>query len=737
MQNNIKHIVRLAQQQALSSFAELVAHMLVESKALIGDAVRSAPATEQAALHAASYWLTEKERLFRQVMLAKFTTLLERAMETMHTDLRAGLHDFSADSLSLVDDDVMTRQVELDRLAVRLRDVDEMSLGRINLMIANLHGVSKVRERENPFRPYLLARALYESVREMAKDTAMAKVLFEHLAVAMANRLPGYYAAILGNFEARGLDARLLAQPSEMTPAQRERLNAQYAAGGGHVHGLQELVRQVLHERGTAPRHLAAGADEAGVTGITGTSGVSGGSGQAARPPHPQRSWLNAHLRQLQHADYGAGDGATAASAAPAPLVLAEQLAEKADPHSRVTMDLVGLAFDYIAHEALLHGDMRAVLLRLHVPFLRAAVLDPQLLQEHGHPARSLLDRLGTLAAAMQAEAGGLRALPGAAARLIDQLRQQFDADCAVFATAERELDSVVAAMLAHASPLYTRLGEAVEAADVSGARVQAAQAALAALLAPLRLDTRLATFIDTVWTPVMLRAGGGGVIDASLLPELIWSTQEKVAPDDRAMLMRALPDLVRRIRAGIALLDLPPAEASAALDQLVAIHMDVLGQRLAPGGLSTGLDWLHLHFGPLAPEAAGTPAASAAAADVLAPPALEAALAQADVPAVVYGEPAWRESLPVDQEWLLRARPGASFETLVDGQFIVVRLETVSADHGVFIFSAPAPALPLVYRKHALLAAIDGGALRPVEYAPLFERAVSAAMAGLAAPPG
>jgi hypothetical protein len=194
---------------------------------------------------------------------------------------------------------------------------------------------------------------------------------------------------------------------------------------------------------------------------------------------------------------------------------------------------------------------------------------------------------------------------------------------------------------------------------------------------------------------------------------------------------MRALPGLVRRVREGIALLGMPEAQSQAALDQLAGVHMDVLGQRLAAGGPSTSLDWLHVHLAPL--SAAGT--ASIAVAAQLPAAAIDAVLEQHGMRARVFAEPEVRDALPVDEEWLARARPGAHFETLIDGALGVVRLDSVSADQSLFVFSTPAPALPLVYRTHALLAAMHAGAIRPVEYAPLFERAVSAAMAGLGAP--
>jgi hypothetical protein len=189
---------------------------------------------------------------------------------------------------------------------------------------------------------------------------------------------------------------------------------------------------------------------------------------------------------------------------------------------------------------------------------------------------------------------------------------------------------------------------------------------------------------------------------------------------------MRTLPDLVRRVREGLDLLGMSPPESKAALDQLVAVHMDVLGKRIAPGMPSMGLDWLRLHFAQF--TAAGVSSASAP----VAPAQIEAALAARGLRATLYSGPALREPLPVEGEWLVRARPGAGFEAMVDGTFVAVRLVAVSAHHTAFVLSMPEPAPPLVYRKAALLAAMHDGTLRPVEYAPLFERAVGSVMAGV-----
>ncbi|MCA1481831.1 hypothetical protein, partial [Bradyrhizobium sp. NBAIM08] len=70
-----------------------------------------------------------------------------------------------------------------------------ISLGRINLIIAQMHDEVEVRERENPFRPYLLARALHEGLRVIARDETTQKLLFDTMSLAMASQVPGFYSS--------------------------------------------------------------------------------------------------------------------------------------------------------------------------------------------------------------------------------------------------------------------------------------------------------------------------------------------------------------------------------------------------------------------------------------------------------------------------------------------------------------------------------------------------------------
>ena len=66
---------------------------------LTGAMVTAAPA-EQRAVSQARALLRVESNTLRKRMESYFVEYLERAMQTMHTDLRAGLHDINADNLT-------------------------------------------------------------------------------------------------------------------------------------------------------------------------------------------------------------------------------------------------------------------------------------------------------------------------------------------------------------------------------------------------------------------------------------------------------------------------------------------------------------------------------------------------------------------------------------------------------------------------------------------------------------
>ncbi|WP_167087803.1 DUF1631 family protein [Massilia frigida] len=760
-----KRVFQLAKQPALSGFNVLATKTLAEAEVNLEKALKGAARSNERLLMNERQGLREHGTVLLARMQHHFAEYLERAMQTMYMDTRASLEEISADNLTLIEDDVVTRQIEIDRMVMRLRDAGQPNLGRLNLMIAQLHGDPEVRERENPFRPYLLARSLHEALRETIRDEAQSKGLFDILSVAMVHCLQGYYVAIEEVFKSRGVSSKLTARPTALTRAQRDRLAWQKAAeqlighgvaaeqlighgmAGGradtqlgkpaqpkqarmlpelrrmmqqhgellpgapaqpHAPDLQEMVWNLFNQPKTPrpPRH-----DE-----VPAPAPASGGQARIA---------LDAQLKEMQQAQPAP---AVRGARAPGPLDLRARLADAAGSEpDRVTVDLVSLLFESIVHDEQLPDGVRQQLGRLHVPFLRAAMLDPSMLHDARHPARRLLDRIGTVATGITPEMACYPALEDEIDTVLDGVLARFDTDMTTFADGQRKLDQFVSTLLPRGDVGLARCIDAIGAVEASSARQSDTATTLGALLDPLDVDPRIGNFITDMWSRVLVHPGGDAAASQAMLAELVWSAQEKNTPEERAQMVRMLPSLVKRVREGLAAIGMGETVSKAALDQLVMVHMDVLGQRQPPSANAMDLEQLRAHFAAFGEEReAGQDAVSIGHAQ------LEAALEQRGIRAELYTDAGKSAAHATDErEWLGMALPGAGFELAVDGRYVPARLSAVSPRGSLYLFSVKGQAAPSTFTRDALLAAMQNETLRTVEHAPVFERAVESLMAG------
>lgn len=742
MQSSIP-VVTLAQKEALAAFAQLADAMIDAVEVSTNQALRTASLHEQRVLGEVRSFLRDDGRAFRRKLVAAHEGLLERAMQTMHTDLRSGMREVRADSLSLIEDDVVTREIEVHRLVTRLRDADQISLGQINLIIAQLHGVSEVSERENPFRPYLLARALQETLRQMMGMNAPATVLFQHCSVSMATGAGKYYSRIRAVFEAQGVRSRLMARPTAANRAERDRaawqraadqLNGKVAAApnapeeetGSLMPRMQRMLEIVQYEGTAAQNGTASQARNLQELVLEVFQQPRGSRVPRKVPDEIGRARLNQRLLELQRSAASAAAG----EAAESPLALRDRIADVASPHDRLTIDLVGLLFEFIRHDEQMAAPMRHQLVRLHLPFLRAALLQPTLLQDPGHAARRLLDRAGTLSAGIATATPMDSVMLIEMHRIVSDILTRFDSDPKVFGEGEAALDRAYLRLLATRDPAAARAAPALTRAETAGAALDAVRAALRALLEPVQADRRMIDFIVTSWSQVMVYCHDTHPSYRAMLPELLWSAQEKPGPEDRTLLMRLLPDMGKRLRAGLAQVAMPEQQVKEALDKLMVVHMDVLAnKRLRSNAVRLSQQALNQEMLRFKPEQL---IAQARAEGAIAPSGhdLQASLSAVGIAAVVCADPAGFIEQPTDPDYLEWARQGTPFEVLVGTDYQPLMLEAASAAGMAYLFR-PQHGNPVVYTRQSLLAAMRDGILRPVEHAPLFERAVGSLMTG------
>lgn len=729
----LKRVLALALEEAQTGFATLCKRMTDQADEVLGEALRTAPTAEQRLAGACRVFLREQGAALRARMERSYAGLLARAMQTMHTDLRTGLHDFRADTLTLIDDEVVTRQIEVERLLLKLRDADELSLGHLNLIIAQMHGDSEVRERENPFRPYLLARSLYDALHAMVADEAQSKLLFDTLSQAMTAELGDFYTRLREVFESRGIRSRLVARPSALNRLEQERLAWQRAATGqadvdlamrqrvARLGAVQQEIRQeppsILQGQPNMPTKPEL---QELVFSMFNPSGVRR---SAPQPQNTLRVQLDTALRQLQREH--------AASGLQPPLALLDRMANLPHGSERIVVELVGLLFEFILNDEQLPKPIREQLCRLHSPFLRAALNDLAVLQGAHLPARHLLDRIGSAAVGIGAESPLMQPLQGEVERLVNQVLQQYEHDASVFADASLELDGFIAGLLRECDPIVRRAMPAFERAVKVAPFLASLADNLRSQLESVNVDRRMMDFITGTWAQVMVHTYGREQDYGKLLPELVWSAQEKILPEERSVLMKMLPALGRELRAGLAAIGMSEADAQAALDQLVSLHMDVLSNNMPmPTTPRMNVAALRERFAAID---AGQPGLVASThADALPGQAqFRAEFALHGILATVQPDPALAPVTSYEDEWLQWAQAGNGFELLSGDSYVPLRLGAVAPRNAGFLFTAPDHATPLVYSRAALLTAMRDGSLRPIEYSPLFERAVESLMTG------
>ena len=734
-------IIRLAKDHALRSFSALAEQTVVEADSMTTRAMGGAHGVELSNLVVVRGFLRGEARTLRARMDRHFAGLLDRAMITMHAyQHRGSPQEIDYSTLKLIDDDVVTSQIEIERMVGRLREAEQVELGRVNLTIAIMHNDREARERENPFRPYLLARALYEALRELMWEESQSKLLYDALGLAMANRLPGFYAGILEVFEAGGITARLTARPSAQSRADAER--AAWKRAAQHMRGVSPAGVRIMplspEQQQVQDRLLPK------LQRLHDLQLLDGGAGgrkqdlldmvwdtfhkpKGTRLPRPERA--PGERTGLDQTLLGLQQHVAAGLAPPKPLALRELVdAAEVDPEQKRIMDIVALLFESIVGDEMVGAPMQVQLARLYLPFVRAALQYPELLYEAQHPVRRLLDRLGSVGAGVTPASPCHAALQDEVHNIVGSVLDLFDDDLHLFGDSESALDDHVAQHLTAADPAMAVCIDAIDEAEADSARLAGAGRALSAALQPLQIDPRLADFILGTWARVLSHPGSDAEKAIALLPELLWSAQEKTTPEDRAAMMKMLPGLVRQVREGMASIALPEAPSKAAFDRLVAVHMDVLGNKQERARWLISLERFREHFAGFA-------------IDAVAPAEhnehwvggfeLEAALARRGVSVTLHAKAAARLTRSSDADWLSWASPGTGFELKIEGRYRQALLCAVSEGGGAFVFKVAEEAQGVIFLRAPLLEAMELGNLRPLEPAPLFDRAVESLMAG------
>jgi hypothetical protein len=377
----------------------------------------------------------------------------------------------------------------------------------------------------------------------------------------------------------------------------------------GHAQEIMARLMNVLVSRGSV--HFANSA--AGASGVTGGQMHAPGPTPALQillqPRLPQRSKQAAgpvlspseRMEQLERALAGevgtddvdsdsAVDTQIIDVAIPVEQALTELKENSAElkkaaetPSEKATVEIVALMFQSILNEDRIPPSLRVWFARLQVPVLRLALAEPDFFSSQHHPARRLIDRMGSCALGFAPDANQVtgQALENEIRRIVQVIEQYPETGRRVFELSFNEFEKFLSKHLQTAGTVNQLVTVAQQVEQKETLTVQFT-IELRKQLDVMTVHDDIREFFFKVWAEVLAVASvkfgpkHEEMSDLKLVAvDLLWAASAKPNRQERSKVIAQLPMLLQRLRKGMSLLGL----TENAQEQHIKVLSNVLSQ--------------------------------------------------------------------------------------------------------------------------------------------------------------
>ncbi|MFA9274638.1 MAG: DUF1631 family protein [Candidatus Aquirickettsiella gammari] len=270
--------------------------------------------------------------------------------------------------------------------------------------------------------------------------------------------------------------------------------------------------------------------------------------------------------------------------------------------NEKMTIDIVAMLFEFILRDTQVPAEVRAQLGRLQFLVLKLALKDNSLLTQKGHPARLLVNRIGSISLGLKQIDPSGGEITKEICRIVETLLQDESENPQIFSRMLDEFDAFIARELREGS---ARTEDAIEGAEQvrnRTLRFAHTSAQLHETLLDLTIDPYLQNFFETVWVYALELADREDAKRAHrfrlLVPDLLWSIVPKSNEEERAQLLALLPIILRTLKEGMASIQCDPVIQDGLMNWLVDAHTKSM--RLSHNNAlqkQVSLSAIHNHF--------------------------------------------------------------------------------------------------------------------------------------------
>ncbi|MFO1302730.1 MAG: DUF1631 domain-containing protein [Burkholderiales bacterium] len=400
-------------------------------------------------------------------------------------------------------------------------------------------------------------------------------------------------------------------------------------------------------------------------------------------------------------------------------------LGQRANQLESMTIEMVAMLFDFIFETKDLPDGIKALLARLQIPVLKAAMLDGAFFAKKTHPSRLLVNGLAQAGLGWSPAMGPDDPLYRKIDEIVHKILDNFSDDLTIFDEQRESLEAFLAEEEKAAEENIQSSAEEIDKKDRQQIGGVLAKAEIEKRIENSPVPNFLASFLRQRWQGalehVYLQQGEESEAwssSVSTLEDLVWSVQPKRSVEDRRHLVALLPSLLKRLSAGMQHRGWAVEEREVFMSNLVEAHAAAVKPSLASDRSPTAAVAEQARAEAEIAKAAGDEAKAAKAE------ALATAMQQATP------EPVEPQREVIVDDYLEIARSlerGVWIEFEADdGQLAFAKLAWVSPLRGTYLFTNRQGQKALSMTAEDLADRFRADRARVVEAEPLIDRAFS-----------
>ncbi len=697
----------------------------------------------------------------RANLLAEFEKNLRQRVNERISGRGQAKADFSkvdATNLTLIDTTAMDESVLTGNIARVVENLcfDELQL--LNRGMGQLLGDPDLATTANPLAPSSIVESFAQALNTMQTGERAKFAILKELNQAALGEINEIYAdlnqhlvrmhVVLGRPIAlnRGAGAGKSRGKSASPPP-----GATGAPAASAEVDIMSLFKRMFGAPGTPPPMSSAGFNAGG----PGGAGAEPAAGASRYIPHgplaPTPSGyvpgapimvtpvLGEGLARLQHGETGFDlGGGTLVQFSGVPdsqhNVLRDlqgsSLGRRVNQLESMTIELVAMLFDYIFETKDLPDGIKALLARLQIPVLKAAMLDSAFFAKKSHPSRRLVNELAHAGLGWATDMGPGDPLYRKLDEIVHRILDGFADDLTIFEEMRETLHQYLAEEEKAAELNIQNSAEAVNERDRRELAAAVVRVEIERRIERHALPNFLAGFLRGHWSRILeatyfkdgeeSEAWAQGL---STLDDLVWSVQPKKGAEDRKHLIALLPSLLKRLMAGMRLVPWAPEERERFMSNLVEAHAAAVKPSLVAASSPTTAVAEQAKADAEQAKSIGDEAAAAKAEQ----------LAEAMAPA----EPIMVEVPEIIEDYFLEIAQSLDRGVWVefeeeDGQLSFAKLAWVSPLRGTYLFTNRQGQKATSMTAEELAQRFRNDRARLVEAEPLIDRAFSSVMASI-----